>query len=229
MNELELQKTLAELGFDPGPVDGIMGARTRAAIRKFQESRNLAADGIVGSKTRAALQSAMNTSDRDDVAPAGTAWPHQNDVTSFFGRAGGPDCTSGRCYLPFPFVIAWDTDQQISSFSCHRLVAKPLTALFAEAAEHYGEAKFKELRLHYFGGCYNYRAMRGSSRLSMHSWGMAVDIDPERNAFRQTGATASLAKPEVAPFWDIVEKHGGVSLGRHSNTDWMHFQFARFR
>lgn len=40
-----VQRTLAELGYDPGPADGVMGRRTRAAIRAFQTTVGLPADG----------------------------------------------------------------------------------------------------------------------------------------------------------------------------------------
>lgn len=52
---VEIQKRLVELGYDPGPVDGARGRRTRAAIKKFQTLHNLEADGIVGKLTMAAL------------------------------------------------------------------------------------------------------------------------------------------------------------------------------
>ncbi len=38
---------LNQLGFEAGPVDGVMGKRTRAAITEFQESRSLPTDGRV--------------------------------------------------------------------------------------------------------------------------------------------------------------------------------------
>ena len=41
----ELQQRLADGGFDPGPVDGIVGRQTRAALRAFQRERGLPADG----------------------------------------------------------------------------------------------------------------------------------------------------------------------------------------
>lgn len=49
------QTRLAELGFNPGPVDGVLGGRTRTATKEFQRSRGLIADGIIGPKTEAAL------------------------------------------------------------------------------------------------------------------------------------------------------------------------------
>lgn len=42
----ELQTRLARLGYDPGAPDGVIGARTRAAIRAYQLDRGLPADGF---------------------------------------------------------------------------------------------------------------------------------------------------------------------------------------
>lgn len=50
-----IQEALAWRGFDPGPIDGIPGARTRAALIAFQKSAGLTPDGIPGPLTRAAL------------------------------------------------------------------------------------------------------------------------------------------------------------------------------
>lgn len=50
-----LQKQLAALGFDPGPLDGVFGEKTEKAVFAFQESRELDADGIAGPQTMAAL------------------------------------------------------------------------------------------------------------------------------------------------------------------------------
>lgn len=52
-----VQGALARLGIDPGPTDGIVGPKTRAAILAFQRSQTgLAADGIYGPLTREALE-----------------------------------------------------------------------------------------------------------------------------------------------------------------------------
>ena len=50
-----LQRRLRRAGQNPGPLDGLFGARTEAAVRSFQEGHGLAIDGIVGAATRGAL------------------------------------------------------------------------------------------------------------------------------------------------------------------------------
>lgn len=56
MSIKQIQQALAAAGFDPGPIDGVNGPKTKAAIRAFQKARGLAVDGIVGPRTTAALQ-----------------------------------------------------------------------------------------------------------------------------------------------------------------------------
>ena len=47
----QIQQALANAGFDPGPIDGKMGKRTRSAIRTFQSANGLVVDGKVGKQT----------------------------------------------------------------------------------------------------------------------------------------------------------------------------------
>ena len=51
-----VQSALAALGYDTGPADGIMRARTRAAIRAFQQDYGLAANGEIDAQLTVALQ-----------------------------------------------------------------------------------------------------------------------------------------------------------------------------
>ena len=153
-----------------------------------------------------------------------TNWPRQKDLDSFFGEKGQNQVS---CNLPYEMVIAWNTKQKVRSFSCHRLVKEPLERIFTRTLEHYGYEKIKEMRLHYFGGCLNVRRVRGGSSWSTHSWGIAIDLDPDRNQLRWDRKRASFAKPEYKKFWEFVYDEGFISLGIERDYDWMHFQAAR--
>lgn len=50
------QARLLNLGYQPGPLDGINGPKTKAAIKQFQQNYGLATDGICGPETQARLQ-----------------------------------------------------------------------------------------------------------------------------------------------------------------------------
>jgi peptidoglycan hydrolase-like protein with peptidoglycan-binding domain/DNA invertase Pin-like site-specific DNA recombinase len=55
-----VQRTLRRQGWQPGPVDGLYGPRTTAAVTRFQSAARIAVDGIVGPQTRRALTRANN-------------------------------------------------------------------------------------------------------------------------------------------------------------------------
>lgn len=156
-----------------------------------------------------------------------TEWPTQANVRAFYGEPGNPQATAGMVDLPYPMKIAWDKSQIIRKFRCHAKVENAFESIFQKTLAHYGAAKVSALALDVFGGCYNLRQMRGGTSWSMHSWGIAVDLDPEFNQLKQNHTTAKFAKADYVPFWNIVEAEGAVSLGRSKDYDWMHFQFAR--
>jgi hypothetical protein len=56
----ELQELLAGQGYDIGAVDGIVGARTRAAIEAFQEAAGLPVDGRASQRVLEALREAAD-------------------------------------------------------------------------------------------------------------------------------------------------------------------------
>lgn len=56
MTVREVQLALQRAGFDPGPIDGKMGRRTREALRQFQQAQGLLVDGRIGPQTISRLK-----------------------------------------------------------------------------------------------------------------------------------------------------------------------------
>jgi hypothetical protein len=57
-----VQRHLRTAGMRPGPVDGVYGPRTQAAVMRFQSTTGLATDGVVGRNTWRALERARTRS-----------------------------------------------------------------------------------------------------------------------------------------------------------------------
>jgi peptidoglycan hydrolase-like protein with peptidoglycan-binding domain/DNA invertase Pin-like site-specific DNA recombinase len=53
-----VQRSLRKLGFEPGPVDGLYGPLTQAAVTRFQSAAKVGIDGVVGPQTQQALNRA---------------------------------------------------------------------------------------------------------------------------------------------------------------------------
>jgi peptidoglycan hydrolase-like protein with peptidoglycan-binding domain len=119
----EAQERLAALGYDPGPADGKVGARTRAAVEAFQGAENLPRDGRVTARLLDQLAAARTTGPRPGSRtgasagavnkPAGIAVPDPRDLIlapgdrvllSYLGRETKPTEVEigldGRVALP---------------------------------------------------------------------------------------------------------------------------------
>ncbi len=54
-NIRQVQQELLKKGFDPGPIDGILGPRTKEAVSNFQDRFGMKASGDINNKTLFAL------------------------------------------------------------------------------------------------------------------------------------------------------------------------------
>lgn len=162
------------------------------------------------------------------------------EMVERFGEPGDPDNLT-VITIPYPMRLAWDTEKIVLRMQCHKLASISFLAVFTDLLAFYGIDKIKELGIDLFGGCVNFRPMRGTENkyeaavkvgntklaatyLSKHSWGTAIDLDPSRNTLKETSKTARFAKPEYKEMIDIFYKHGFIGLGREQNRDWMHFE-----
>ena len=150
-----------------------------------------------------------------------------NQIIEKYGKPNQNGTYLVSIKLPYPMRLAWDLNTKVTTMRCHKLVAEKFTNVFNELLEVYGLAKIQELGIDLFGGCFNFRAMRGGSDYSRHSWGIAIDLDPVRNQLKETSTTARFSRPEYDLMIDIFYKHGFVSLGREKNYDWMHFEISK--
>jgi len=251
-----IQRALAAAGHYAGAIDGLIGPQSRAAVRAglqvagvvylgWDEDRQLVAwqqvmlkragfdpgplDGLIGPSTRFALEGWQNglrevTPSDPEIRHLPAAWPRQADVPAFFGPVNSSQV---RVPLPFPMRLAWDKTVVIRTITLHAKVAPSAERALKRIAEIYRPAEIARHGFDLFGGSLNVRKMRGGSAWSMHSWGIAIDIDPERNQLRWGRDRAYLARPECREFLDAWAAEGWLSLGRERNYDWMHLQAAR--
>lgn len=211
------QLVLKHAGFEPGTIDGYSGHNTLEAFNAWAYEKEHGHAENLGRDDAPLF-------DAEPPVQSSTVWPRQSGVSDFYGPVGKNQTS---IVLPYPMVIAWNTRQSVSKMTCHEKVADAMSGIFARTLDEYGLDRIKALGLNMYGGCLNVRKMRGGSSWSMHSWGIAVDLDPANNQLRWGRDRARFAKPEYENFWRIVEAAGAVSLGRARNYDYMHFQFAR--
>ncbi len=77
------QQNLADRGYDPGPVDGMWGSRTSAALRNFERDQNLQADGRPDPQSLAALgveTGSASTQTGEMRDPRGALPPQRSDI-----------------------------------------------------------------------------------------------------------------------------------------------------
>lgn len=156
--------------------------------------------------------------------PTGEPMMTTQQVIDIYGE---PDETGGYLVtidLPYPMRLAWDTDRTVTRMRCHKLLKDKFLAVFNDILDEYGIEIIKELGIDLFGGCFNFRKMRGGNDWSKHSFGIAIDLDPERNGLRTKWKDANFSKPEYKPMFEIFYKHGFQSLGMERDFDSMHLE-----
>jgi TPR repeat protein/S1-C subfamily serine protease len=131
----EVQQLLADLGYDPGPADGVVGPRTRAAIRAFQADVGLPVDGQISDELHTALTDALSGGESVAARSAPTTLRLHATGTGFAVSENGPlvtnhhvvaGCTEVRVQAPgqataSAVIVARDPENDLA------LLAAPVT------------------------------------------------------------------------------------------------------
>lgn len=124
---------------------------------------------------------------------------------------------------PYPMRLSWRPETVIHEIQCHKSVAGSLLDALTEIRDYKGEAYLYDKHYDYWGGCFNFRQMRGYPALSVHSWGAAVDICPQIGRYGYVNDALAFPPIIVRAF-----EARGWSWGGRWRAPWvpdaMHFQ-----
>ena len=142
-----------------------------------------------------------------------------------YGGEGNPKWESEnlvRWTPPYPMFYSDGKRTHLPTLRVHRKCLDTFDAAFKEVLSALGHDYIIEKRLDISGGTYCYRLERGGSRLSVHSWGCAIDMDPGHNPFPHQWAGGNFLDKKFA---DILIKHGFDWRGANRDIDPMHFNW----
>lgn len=121
-----------------------------------------------------------------------------------------------RVSLPFPLRLSWDPSRTITRMTCHRRMAGVFSSVFGSIQERGLQGNITT-----FGGCFAFRPQRTGSKLSTHSWGIAIDLNPQSNP---QGSAGNMDAGLIEIFRQAGFEWGGDWPGK--TRDPMHFQFC---
>lgn len=116
------------------------------------------------------------------------------------------------------YMTVWDVPAHLEigvipkKLYCNKLIVAPLIQAFTNLID---RDFVKELKT--FDGCFNVRRKRGLTSMSLHSWGIAIDVNAAWNGL---GKTPVLSAGFVKCFTDAGFDWGGT----WTRKDGMHFQ-----
>jgi len=117
-------------------------------------------------------------------------------------------------------MVLWDVPAELEigvipkKLYCNKDMVKPLTEAFMNLI---GRNCIAELKT--FDGCFNIRKQRGATSQSLHSWGVAIDVNAAWNGL---GVKPVLSAEFVKCFADAGFDWGG----NWKRLDGMHFQLS---
>lgn len=162
------------------------------------------------------------------------SWPMQSEaaMNEYYGNPRGRNGLASPTWekqnlvlAKAPYVLTY-AGKPVAGARVHKRCKAAFEAVFEAIWDAAGRDQHvvNEWGASIYAGAYNFRLMRGGSRLSIHSWGAAIDLDPVRNAFHDVTPHFTGNSQTVKAFEAQGATWGGRWHGR--SCDGMHFQFA---
>jgi hypothetical protein len=127
----------------------------------------------------------------------------------------------GEASISNPHLVVFDVPTELEiglipkKIYCNKDLVAPITQAFKNLIS---TGHVKEIKT--WDGCFNIRQKRGLTSMSLHSWGIAVDINAFENQLNQV---PKLTAGFVKCFTDAGFEWGGT----WTRKDGMHFQLAK--
>lgn len=141
--------------------------------------------------------------------------PKRSELPELFGeiKDGKWEKESDHmCFIAMPPVIA--SKVHYNRIYCNKIIADPLRKALQNIINRGLTDELKE-----WNGCFIIRKSRTSDRLSVHSWGLAVDINASTN---RLGTIGDMSSELVKCFTDADFSWGG----HWQYPDPMHFEYV---
>lgn len=186
-------------------------------IIAIQNRIGVTPDGAWGPKSRAACQDHLRA-----LMPTPNPWPDDNEVAlvRFYGEAGNE---ANLASFDFPFPMFYEGRRVLRS-RCHRKVKDSLLRILSEIGTRWIDRRGIMEEAEDYGGIFNFRQMRGGNAPSRHSWGIAIDIDPDDNGNHTRWPEHADMPLEIM---EAFAREGWMSAGAFWGRDGMHFQATR--
>lgn len=190
---------------------------TTEKIKDIQSRIGTVVDGVWGPQSAAACRRHLRA-----LMPDPNPWPSDNevDLTRFFGKAGDE---SNLVSFEFPFPMYYE-GKRVLRGRCHHKVKDSLLRVLGEIGMRWAGNRGVLEEAEDYGGIYNFRKMRGGSSISRHSWGIAIDLDPDDNGNHVPWPQQADMPLEIM---EAFAREGWLSAGAFWGRDAMHHQATR--
>lgn len=129
-------------------------------------------------------------------------------------RYGAPELEKAMVIFHVPLDLTLGAVP--SRIYCNKDLVLPLTKALRNVV-----TRGLSYQLKSWDGCFNIRQKKGSLAVSLHAWGLAIDINAAWNGWKKV---PTMSKELVACFTDAGFEWGG----NWRTPDGMHFQLAEF-